>query len=136
MTTREREEEILQLAESLYGQSPDWITFYREILGLNGVVRKWFSTPDQLDDFEQTEAFREIQRMLTALREQKPPAANPEKEPTRVITVRIPKSVHDALRVEAHEHCTSMNKLCISKLLQFIDDELVPSEVERGEKGS
>jgi hypothetical protein len=31
--------------------------------------------------------------------------------------------------VEAHEHCTSMNKLCISKLLQFIESERVPNEV-------
>ncbi len=45
-----------------------------------------------------------------------------------MITVRLPKSLHEALRVEAHEHRTSMNKLCISKLLQFIDAENVPSE--------
>ena len=31
--------------------------------------------------------------------------------------------------VEAHEHNTSMNKLCISKLLQFVDRELVPVEI-------
>ena len=49
-------------------------------------------------------------------------------EPTRVITVRLPKSLHEALRVEAHEHRTSMNKLCISKLLQFIDGQQVPAE--------
>ena len=51
-----------------------------------------------------------------------------EEEPTRVITVRLPKSLHEALRVEAHEHQTSMNKLCISKLLQFIDGDKVPTE--------
>ena len=49
-------------------------------------------------------------------------------EPTKVITVRMPKSLHEALRAEAHEHQTSMNKLCISKLLQFIDNEFVPDE--------
>ena len=31
--------------------------------------------------------------------------------------------------MEAHEHNTSMNKLCISKLLQFADRELVPVEI-------
>ena len=45
-----------------------------------------------------------------------------------MITVRLPKSLHEALRDEAHEHRTSMNKLCISKLLQFIDSEQVPTE--------
>ena len=45
-----------------------------------------------------------------------------------MVTVRIPRSLHEALRVEAHEHRTSMNKLCISKLLQFIDDGWSPAE--------
>ena len=51
-----------------------------------------------------------------------------ENEPTRVITVRLPKSLHESLRTEAHEKRTSMNKLCISKLLQMIDDELIPGD--------
>ncbi|HUT12194.1 MAG TPA: toxin-antitoxin system HicB family antitoxin [Thermoguttaceae bacterium] len=122
------EKEVQQLAQSLYTQSPDWMTFYREVFGLQGAIRQRFPTRSQLDEFEQTEAYREIQEMLAKLREHKPPVTNPE-EPTQAITVRLPKSVHEALRVEAHEHRTSMNKLCISKLLQFIDDELIPSDV-------
>ena len=38
--------------------------------------------------------------------------------------------MHEALRIEAYEHHTSMNKLCISKLLQFIDTENVPTVFE------
>ena len=56
------------------------------------------------------------------------PAALETAEPTRVITVRLPKSLHESLRDEAYEHRTSMNKLCISKLLQFIDGQQVPPE--------
>ena len=41
--------------------------------------------------------------------------------------MRIPQSMHEALRIEAYEYRTSMNKLCISKLLQFIDTEHVPA---------
>jgi len=40
----------------------------------------------------------------------------------------LPKSMHEALKDEAKQHGTSMNKLCISKLLQVVDDELVPTE--------
>jgi len=36
--------------------------------------------------------------------------------------------LHESLRHEAHERHTSMNKLCISKLLQIVDRELVPVE--------
>lgn len=47
---------------------------------------------------------------------------------TRVITVRLPKSLHEALKTEAYGRKTSMNQLCISKLLQVIDAEMVPTE--------
>ncbi|MGO8745295.1 MAG: toxin-antitoxin system HicB family antitoxin [Thermoguttaceae bacterium] len=49
-------------------------------------------------------------------------------EPTKVITVRLPRSLHEALQIEAHEHETTVNQLCISKLMQCIERELVPSE--------
>jgi predicted HicB family RNase H-like nuclease len=118
---------VQQKAYQLFSESPDWVTFYRDILGLHGVVRQHFPTKESLAQFEQTDSYAAIQQMLTKLRERTSIQSDPP-EPTRVITVRLPKSVHEALRVEAHEHCTSMNKLCISKLVQFIDDELVPEE--------
>ena len=127
-STIEKQEEIKQAAEALYATNPDWVTFYREILGLRGMIRRRYPTLEGLTEFEQTEVYQSIQLMLTDLRKQAV-TADPE-EPTRVITVRIPKSLHEALRIEAHEHRTSMNKLCISKLLQFIDNEMVPTEIE------
>ena len=127
MITQEKRTEVKRTAEQLYAQRPDWVTFYRDILGLRGTVRQAFPTPDMLTAFEQTEAYQELLQLLTKLREQGPLAENPD-EPTRVITVRLPKSLHETLRAEAHEHRTSMNKLCISKLLQFIDNENVPTE--------
>jgi predicted HicB family RNase H-like nuclease len=77
--------------------------------------------------FEQTEEYTDIQLMVAKLRERGTVQIN-GKEPTRVITVRLPKSLHEALRVEAHNRNTSMNQLCISKLLQVIADDLVSLE--------
>jgi predicted HicB family RNase H-like nuclease len=124
----EQHAQIQRIAENLFAKGPDWVTFYREIFGLHGIVRHTFPTRELLNSFEQSEAYLEIQHMLTKLREQGPQGIDSKEEPTRVITVRIPKSLHEALRVEAHDHRTSMNKLCISKLLQFIDNQLVPEE--------
>jgi predicted HicB family RNase H-like nuclease len=76
-------------------------------------------------DFEQSVEYAEIQQMLAKLRE-RAAAEDPDREPTRVITVRMPKSLHESLRHEAHSRRTSMNKLCISKLLQVISEELIP----------
>jgi hypothetical protein len=127
MIASEKQTEVKQTAEQLFAQGTDWVTFYRETLGLRGVVRHAFPTRDTLAAFEQTEAYQEILHLLTKLREQGPVAIDDD-EPTRVITVRMPKSMHETLRAEAHEHRTSMNKLCISKLLQFIDTNKVPTE--------
>jgi hypothetical protein len=135
MIADDKQTEVKQIAEKLYAQKPDWGAFYREILGVGGIVRQAFPSRQELVAFEQSPAYQEILRLLTMLRQLPPAIEDPqhpkekEEEPTRVITVRLPQSLHAALRAEAHEHRTSMNKLCISKLLQWIDSQNVPTEV-------
>jgi hypothetical protein len=123
----EQYQPILQAARQLYESEPDWVTFFREILGVDGIVRRQFTRLEDLTAFEKSEEFEQIQKWLVKLREQKN-ATDTESEPTRVITVRLPKSMHEYLRTEAHDLRTSMNKLCISKLLQVIEQDLIPTE--------
>ena len=132
--SKEKYQEILQVAENLYRQDPDWVTFFREVVGIDGAVRKSFPSFEELTAFEQSEEFEAIQKMLVKLREKRA-SADPDNEPTRVITVRLPKSMHEYLRTEAHDLRTSMNKLCISKLLQVIGEEMIPNE-RTGNNGS
>lgn len=130
-TSQEKYREVLQVAENLYRQDPDWVTFFREVLGIDGAIRKSFPTFEELSTFEQSEEFDAIQKMLVKLREKRT-STDPENEPTRVITVRLPKSMHEYLRTEAHDLRTSMNKLCISKLLQVIGEDKIPNERSGG----
>jgi predicted HicB family RNase H-like nuclease len=116
-----------RIAAEMFQQQPDWIAFFREVLGVDGLVRRLFNSPEEMAAFEQTEEYAEIQQMLAKLRERSGAGAD-GKEPTRVITVRLPKSLHESLRAEAHDRKTSMNQLCISKLLQVIEAEFVVSE--------
>ena len=125
--SQEKYREVLQVAENLFRQDPDWVTFFREVLGIDGAVRRGFPSFEELATFEQSEEFEKIQKMLVKLREKRT-TTDPESEPTRVITVRLPKSMHEYLRTEAHDLRTSMNKLCISKLLQVIGEEMIPNE--------
>jgi predicted HicB family RNase H-like nuclease len=127
----EKYQQILQTARQLYDSEPDWVTFFREILGVDGIVRREFTRLEDLSAFEKSPEFEQIQKWLVKLREQKN-AADSESEPTRVITVRLPKSMHEYLRTEAHDLRTSMNKLCISKLLQVIEQDLIPTERSSG----
>lgn len=116
----ERRREAFRVAHEIYRQRPNWVTFLREVLGEDGVVRRLFPGPEAFARFEKSGEYDQIQQMLSTLREQvEEPAV--AREPTRVITVRLPKTLHELLRAEAHRKQTSMNKLCISKLLQVIE---------------
>lgn len=121
----DKNQEVYRAAYEAFCQASNWVQFYREVLGVGGIVRRAFPTLELVGEFEATEEYAQIQQMLAKLREQ---ALPPNAEETKVITVRLPRSLHEALRVEAHEHQTSMNKLCISKLLQFIDSQKIPAE--------
>jgi len=137
MISSEKEREVKQAAEGLFSQDASWATFCREILGPEGMVHKAFPTREEMDAFMQTGTYREILKMLADLQRRKPTGTAPEmeaEEPTRVITVRLPESLYEALQLEAYEHHTSMNKLCISKLLQFIDDEQIPTRVAKARR--
>ncbi len=121
MTTTEAEQEVQRRAAALYESNPDWATFFRKVLGVRGIVRRLYRSREALAAFKTTEAYDDIQRMLRELRAKKDVKVDPEEEPISVITVRIPKSLHDTLREEAYDHRTSMNRLCIAKLLQLIE---------------
>jgi predicted HicB family RNase H-like nuclease len=121
----ERAVEVHRVARALFHQEPDWVTFFREMLGVNGVVRAMFPTQELMGQFELTEEYTEIQQMMAHLRT-RANVVRPD-EPTRVITIRLPVSLHESLTDEAHLHRTSVNKLCISKLLQMVDEKFVPN---------
>lgn len=127
ITAESKEAQVHRLADELFSRKPDWVTFYREVMGIEGIIRQAYPTQPELLQFENSKEYADIQQMVAKLRERSgEPAEN--REPTRVITVRLPKSLHESLRTEAHERKTSMNKLCISKLLQMVDSDLIPSD--------
>ena len=125
----EQRQDVFRIADEIYRQRPSWVTFFREVLGVDGIVRQVYNSPENLAQFEQTAEYQKIQQMLAKLRENDSDLPGGPREPTRVITVRLPKSLHESLRAEAHDRHTSMNKLCISKLLQVVDEDLVPAEM-------
>ena len=130
----DKHEEIKHAAEELFATKPG----LDEVLprghgparaGSPGVPHAWRRWPSS----SRPRPIAQIHRMVAELRKVAPPKDLAEE--TQVITVRIPKSMHEALRIEAFEHHTTMNKLCISKLLQFIDAENVPPRSKRKPAG-
>jgi predicted HicB family RNase H-like nuclease len=130
----DQRQDVIRAADEIFQQRPSWVTFFREVLGVDGIVRQMYQSPEALTHFEQTDEYQKIQQMLAKLRENDADLPGGPREPTRVITVRLPKSLHESLKSEAHDRHTSMNKLCISKLLQVIDEELVPADMGMSEE--
>lgn len=104
-----------------------WVDFYRAILGPDGVARKLFKGADQNRFWESTPEFFQIQEILTAIRSQDDMKSD-SVEPLRMITIRLPVSMHESLKLESQERNTSINKLCLSKLLNGIDQKLIPQQ--------
>jgi transcription termination factor NusA len=113
---------VLEVAERLHSIGPEWLVFFREELGVDGIVRRTFNTPDALIRFECTPHYARIREMLDDLRERERerPA---ERATQRVVTVRMPRSLHETLKAEAEEMRVSINTLCISKLLKMLDED-------------
>ncbi len=121
---------VFDIATELFGVAPTWTAFYRETLGGTGIARSLFNDADEAREYECSEEHFKVLEMLTVLRSRDLPENDPH-EPQRMITVRIPKSLHDAICEEANELAVSVNKLCISRLLQKVDPAMIPSSSQK-----
>ena len=65
-----RAQDVLQVVTSLHRLQPDWRTFFHEVFGLDGILQKAFPDSAARAEFEQTDEYRGIQRMLEDLRPQ------------------------------------------------------------------
>lgn len=129
-TYEERVEHIMRTAADLFGLAPTWTAFYRAVLGGEGVMRKAIAAGEEAAQFECSAEHSKLLTMLTTLRSRDLPENDPF-EPQRMITVRIPKSLHDSICDEANQLAVSVNKLCISRLLQRVDKNMIPSSSQK-----
>jgi predicted HicB family RNase H-like nuclease len=114
------------MALEMARQVPDWETFFREVMGVEGLLARLFPIREQRSAFEETPEYVEIQHIMARLRGRRGRRIPLDRETTKVITVRLPESLHASLIAEASSVGTSMNKLCISKLLQIVEEDLIP----------
>lgn len=118
-------QQAFDVANDLFGSAPNWVCFYREMLGGSGLVHELFPTNDEFGRFLRTDQNHQVQLMLTALRSRDLPENDPN-DPQRMITVRLPKSLHQAMCEEAGRMNISVNRLCISRMLQLLDPKMIP----------
>jgi predicted HicB family RNase H-like nuclease len=122
--------QTLLLAEEAFAKTGSWVIFFREILGIGGIVQQLFSDPDEFKQFTAGPEYATLHEMLAAIRSQdqsKSDAAEPE----RMITIRIPRSLHELLQEESKASGLSINKLAISKLLWPANPRFIPEQQGR-----
>lgn len=118
-------QQAFDLANELFGNAPTWVCFYRELMGGSGLINELFPEVDDFGRFLRTDQYHQVQMMLTALRSRDLPENDPN-DPQRMITVRLPKSLHEAMCEEAGRLNISVNRLCISRMLQLLDPKMIP----------
>ncbi|MDM4016639.1 toxin-antitoxin system HicB family antitoxin [Roseiconus lacunae] len=122
--------QCMELAQEAFAMTGSWVLFYRVILGTNGVVAKLFPDSSEYQQFLASEYHATLHEMLAAIRSQDQSKAD-SAEPERMITIRIPRSLHEALQEEAKGSGLSINKLAISKLLLPVNPRFVPEQQGR-----
>lgn len=119
-------DKIVERALEIFKLQPEWTYFFREIFGREGIIIRTFPSPIERETFARTQIYNRLQLLLKDLRGlTEPQMKDPEPQPTKVVTVRIPACLHAALRTESYEQRTSVNKLCISKLLQCVPHRFI-----------
>jgi hypothetical protein len=114
----------------LGGLAPSWVAFFRATMARGGLVSKLFVTPEERKDYWCSPEHHQILEMLTALRSRDLPECEAG-EPSRMITIRIPKCLHEFICDEANELEMSVNKLCISRILMQVDTTLLPQSAQK-----
>jgi predicted HicB family RNase H-like nuclease len=113
-TYDQRVTKVLAIARALFAARIDWPSYFAEVLGLSGAIERLFLDEDEKETFRASEEHAEIQDYLNQLVRHGPATGE---EPSRVITVRLPGSLHASLKTEAHRREMSLNDLCINRLV-------------------
>jgi|LakMenEpi03Aug12_release.lakeMendotaPanAssembly.Ray.scaffolds.fasta_scaffold00114_2 hypothetical protein len=125
-----RRKQIVDCATELFGLAPSWVAFFRATMARGGLVSKLFVTPEERKEYWCSPEHHQVLEMLTVLRSRDLPECEAG-EPSRMITIRIPKCLHEFICDEANELEVSVNKLCISRILMQVDPTLLPQSAQK-----
>ena len=113
----DRAKEALSFARDLRAKKQNWLEAHNALFGVAGKCAQLFPTHSDRTAFARTQEYRQINELLNQLPE--PPASEavmPLEEASGNLHVRLPRSLHAALRVEAEAENVSLNQLIVAKL--------------------
>lgn len=106
-------QQVLRLARDTLATGATWLEIHNALFGIGGLAARLFTTSATRTAFSQTPEYADIMALVEAAPDGeglKRPEANGK------LLIRIPKSLHSALIVEAEAEGTSVNQLVVAKL--------------------
>jgi predicted HicB family RNase H-like nuclease len=113
-STPSKAQGALAIAREVAASTDDWQVFWNALFGLTGRLTEMFTTRAAREQFAKTREHTEIMAMLERLQAGENETPPPDAKGRFVL--RLPKSLHAALTVEAKAEGVSLNQLCVAKL--------------------
>jgi site-specific DNA-methyltransferase (adenine-specific) len=121
---------IVEEARSLANQADSWVTFSNALSDPeNGLIAKTFPKPRERQAFFNSPQYEEINQILLDLIKRLGLTKGPTSSKSGKFLVRVPKTVHQALEIEAELEGVSLNQLAASKLAASIRQVTGLSEI-------
>jgi predicted HicB family RNase H-like nuclease len=126
MSIERKATRVLEHAKTLAEVVESWADFSAEIFGqTDGTVAKAFRSEIERQAFYDSVQYKEIQKILAGLMRKFGIAAGSQrKEKSGKFVVRLPRTVHQKLDIEAKREGVSLNQLATSKLSVPLSDAI------------
>lgn len=117
MSIEKKSSEILERARGLAARATSWADFSNELYAPGGIVASAFPDEIQRQAFYDSEQCKQVDELLASLMRKLGvvPGAAPSDKSGKFV-VRIPKTVHQKLDIEARREGVSLNQLAACKL--------------------
>ncbi|HSG71983.1 MAG TPA: toxin-antitoxin system HicB family antitoxin, partial [Planctomycetaceae bacterium] len=104
-------QQVLEFARELQTQKTDWSNLHNAIFGHGGKATELFRTQKERSAFAQTREFAEVWEIINSQKRR-----NGRADESGKFNLRLPVSLHSALKQEAESEGVSLNQLCLAKL--------------------
>lgn len=112
----EKANQVLNVAKRLSGKTKSWIDFSNQIFNQHdGAIAKAFPNQEERRAFYATEQYGEINNMQLRLMKEHG-LTNDVATKSGKFMVRVPKTLHSVLKIEADREGVSLNQLAVAKL--------------------
>jgi HicB family len=109
---------VLEFAQERAARSADWLELSNALFGPGGKATELFEKETERTAFTRTEEYKQVLALLDTLPQpQIHGFVDMVASANGAISVRLPRSIHAALLVEAKMEGVSLNQLCVAKLV-------------------